>query len=235
MVCWLRQYAKRPILCCHDLSTLSSHSSDKFISQICLQMWHAMKDLRKIYCVAYVKVDSAHLGDPACRRRVYIIMVRRQALQRRCQKVSQQSVNQWQLSFPAPARDVILQKLKNHNDLESHCLETYKKLRKENPVAISVPLRSRWQNDIYCDSRRCLSRCCRCCLSLCCLPSVACPAPCYFVFFWLGSGNSEARADVAEGLPIPEDNHWAAGGKHSFQAFQEKASRGWLWFDKKAS
>ena len=200
MGCWL--FATRPSLCCHDLS---SHSSDKFISQICLQMWKAMEDLRKSYCVAYAKVDSAHLGDPACRRRVYIIMVRRHLAKKSSKglaTVSQPMI----LDLCDPARDVILQKLKNHSALESHCLETYKKLTMENPVAISVPLRKSQQYKL--NVIRFL-----CCLSRCCLFSVACP------LHFFGSENSEARAHVAEGLPIPEDSNWGAGERHGFQEF----------------
>jgi hypothetical protein len=40
-------------------------------------MWSAMEKVRKRYLAAFVKVNSSHLGDPACRRRIYIIMIRR--------------------------------------------------------------------------------------------------------------------------------------------------------------
>ncbi len=37
----------------------------------------ALKPLSKKYLITYVKIDSSHLGDPACRRRVYFILIRR--------------------------------------------------------------------------------------------------------------------------------------------------------------
>ena len=40
-------------------------------------MWEEMAKIRKKYLVAFTKVDSAHLAEPALRRRVYILLVRR--------------------------------------------------------------------------------------------------------------------------------------------------------------
>lgn len=36
-----------------------------------------MQELRKTYLLCFIKVDSAHLGDPAGRRRIYFILIRR--------------------------------------------------------------------------------------------------------------------------------------------------------------
>ena len=40
-------------------------------------MWDEMESVRESYLVCYIKVDSAHLGDPVQRRRIYFILVRR--------------------------------------------------------------------------------------------------------------------------------------------------------------
>ena len=46
-------------------------------SNLPTQMWNEMKKIREKYYIAFIKGDSAHLGDPVHRRRIYIVMVRR--------------------------------------------------------------------------------------------------------------------------------------------------------------
>ena len=41
-----------------------------------------MESIRKLYLVAILKVNGAHLGDPASRRRVYFVLVRRQGAEK---------------------------------------------------------------------------------------------------------------------------------------------------------
>ena len=64
---------------CTKDSDLDNQSISERILKTCrsAQMWMAMEKVRRRYLVAFVKVNSSHLGDPACRRRIYIIMIRR--------------------------------------------------------------------------------------------------------------------------------------------------------------
>ena len=94
------------------------------------QMWEEMKAVRKKYLIAFIKGDCAHLGDPVHRRRIYIILVRRPV------KPFFWIVCMIQIL----GRDVALKTLADHDDLETHCMNTYKKLTENQALGISVPL-----------------------------------------------------------------------------------------------
>lgn len=58
-----------------------------------------MAEVRQLYYVCFIKVDSAHLGDPAMRRRVYFILIRRQTGQK-----------DWQVSDMFSSRNLSISK-----------------------------------------------------------------------------------------------------------------------------
>ena len=58
------------------------------------EIWNAMNFLKKDYLVCFIKVDSAHLGSPAMRRRIYFILVRRHDLVFESE-VLQQKIAHW--------------------------------------------------------------------------------------------------------------------------------------------
>ena len=41
------------------------------------KIWDEMESIRKSYLVCHIKMDSAHLGEPVQRRRIYFILIRR--------------------------------------------------------------------------------------------------------------------------------------------------------------
>lgn len=61
-----RSSGLKEILGSHNESHLQQH-----------QVWEKLATVRKFYWVCCIKVDAKHLGDPASRRRVYVILVRK--------------------------------------------------------------------------------------------------------------------------------------------------------------
>ena len=108
-----------------------------------------MDFLQQDYLVCFIKVDSAHLGEPAMRRRIYFILVRRHELVFESEELdSMLSQCFWHLNFKIIAntlkhvtctRDVARATIKNHRHLETHCNEVYKKLKLDFIPTIGPP------------------------------------------------------------------------------------------------
>ena len=118
------------------------------------QMWAAMAKIRKKYLVAFIRVDQAHLGDPALRRRVYIILVRRLQTIHCMDKLHAQDWL-WKILLDFnlihlfmfnqhPDRDIAMGELWSHNDLEKHCESTYQMLKENQPAPPTLPLDDPW-------------------------------------------------------------------------------------------
>lgn len=104
-------------------------------------MWEEMANIRKKYLVAFTKVDSAHLAEPALRRRVYILLVRRPFTRDMFLDSSENCLPKNAcVTLIRFARDVALQKLRSHEALEEHCRGIYKELTRELPAPIPVSL-----------------------------------------------------------------------------------------------
>lgn len=112
------------------------------------EIWNAMSSLRKCYLVCFIKVDSAHLGSPAMRRRIYFILVRRhdlffesEALQQKHAFLQLIGIS---LNHMTCTRDVACATIKDHCQLEAHCNQVYQKLKPNFVTHLGPPASYVW-------------------------------------------------------------------------------------------
>ena len=98
--------------------------------------------------VCFIKVDSAHLGSPAMRRRIYFILVRRhdlffesEALQQKHAFLQLIGIS---LNHMTCTRDVACATIKDHCQLEAHCNQVYQKLKLNFVTHLGPPASYVW-------------------------------------------------------------------------------------------